>query len=95
MKFNKNDLIHSRNLIKALGKGKWELEGLEILAFADMMKWIGNLQKNIETDLTSEEAAEKAKIEEQQKTDSGTLVPKVIENVVKPMDVSKGIKKVK
>lgn len=89
MKFTKNDLSHSRNMLKVLGKGKWELEGMEILAFADMMRWFANLQRTIEMELSAEEAAEKAKLEEQQKLNSGMIEPKPVENPVKPIDSPK------
>lgn len=93
MKFTKNDLAPSRNLLKALGKGEWKLEGMEILAFADMMRWFAGLQKSIETELAAEEAAEKAKAEEQAKLNSGVLAPKVVEDPIKPVDAPKATNK--
>jgi len=89
MKFTKNDLSHSRNMLKVLGKGKWELDGMEILAFSDMMRWFANIQRTIEMELSAEEAAEKAKIDEQQKLNSGVLEPKIVQDPVKSIDPPK------
>ena len=36
------------NLIRILGRAKIELEGVEILAAADSMRWLARLQKQIE-----------------------------------------------
>ena len=36
------------NLIRILGRAKVELEGVEILAAADSMRWLARLQKQIE-----------------------------------------------
>lgn len=49
--FIKDDLNHSQNLIRALGKGKFELEGLEILALSDAMRWLSKLSQAIAKDL--------------------------------------------
>ncbi len=78
-----------KNLTKAISKGQWTLDGMEILAFSDMMRWIGGLQNKMETEIATEEAAEKAKIEEQQKLNSGAIEPKIVENPVKPIDAPK------
>lgn len=95
MKFTKNDLGPSRNMLKVLGKGEWKLDGMEILAFAEMMKWFAGLAKGIEMELMAEEAAEKAKAEEQAKLNSGILVAKPVEDLVKPVDAPKVSKKQK
>jgi hypothetical protein len=55
MKVTKNDLAPSRNMLKALGKGKWELDGMEIMAFSQMMQWFANLQRAMETEIAEEE----------------------------------------
>lgn len=49
--FIKDDLAHSQNLIKALGKGKFELEGLEVLALSDAMRWLSKLSQAISQNL--------------------------------------------
>jgi hypothetical protein len=36
------------NLLKMLGRAKMELEGVEILAAADSMRWLSRLSKQIE-----------------------------------------------
>jgi hypothetical protein len=93
MKLTKNDLVQMKNLTKAIAKGQWTLDGMEILAFSDMMRWVGGLQNRIEMELSAEEAAEKAKTEEQQKLNSGILEPKTVENPVKPIDMPKATNK--
>jgi hypothetical protein len=52
MKFDKNDLTQADNLIKALRKGKFELEGMEVLALAQAMGWLGRFAENIRQDLS-------------------------------------------
>ena len=86
MRFTKADLSHSKNLLKALGRGKWELEGMEILAFSDMMRWFNGLQNKIEMELIQEEAQEKAKAEEAKKLAEGKMIPTPVEDVIKPID---------
>lgn len=44
MEFTKQDLTQCENLIKALKKGSFTLEGMEVLALAQAMSWIGQLQ---------------------------------------------------
>ena len=48
MKFTKADLTQSGNLIKALRKGQFTLDGMEVLAFSDVMRWVSQLHKVIE-----------------------------------------------
>ena len=59
MKFDKRDLSQCNNLILALKKAKFELDGMEVLAFADMMKWVNYLHHNISQEA---EAAAKSAI---------------------------------
>jgi hypothetical protein len=92
MKINKTDLSHSRNMLKALGKGEWKLDGMEILAFAEMMKWFSNLQKAIEMEIAQEEANERARAAEMEKLKAGVIVPEEVQSPIRPMDV--GVKKV-
>ena len=89
MKFNKIDLAHSRNMLKVLGKGKWKLDGMEILAFAEMMRWFSGIQKNIEMELAQEEANEKAKAAEVEKLKAGKIEPKPVESPIKSIDSNK------
>jgi len=44
MEFTKQDLVQCENLIKALKKGTFQLEGVEVLALAQAMTWLGKLQ---------------------------------------------------
>jgi hypothetical protein len=64
MKFEKGDLTHCQNLVRALTKAKFEVEGLEVLALADVYKWVSNLQRTIEQEL----AAPPIKVEQEQIT---------------------------
>ena len=89
MKFNRNDLTQMKNLTKAISKGKWELDGLEILAFSDMMRWIGGLQSKMEIEIANDELAEKAKLDEQKKINEGKIEPKPVEDIVKQIDTPK------
>jgi len=44
MQFTKQDLVQCQNLIKALKKGAFTLEGMEVLALAQAMQWLGKLE---------------------------------------------------
>lgn len=44
MEFTKQDLVQCDNLIKALKKGTFQLEGIEVLALAQAMQWLGKMQ---------------------------------------------------
>jgi len=44
----KQDKALLDNLIRMLGRAKMELEGVEILAAADSMRWLSRFQKQIE-----------------------------------------------
>lgn len=48
--FTKQDNAHAQNMLKLLAKAKMELEGLEILAAAEVMKWFSALAKKIEAE---------------------------------------------
>lgn len=56
--FDKRDLAHCDNLIRAIKKAKFELDGMEVLAFAEVMKWVNGLYGQIKADL-EEQAAPK------------------------------------
>jgi hypothetical protein len=91
MKFNKIDLNHSRNMLKVLGKGEWKLDGMEILAFAEMMKWFSHIQKTVELEVAQDEVD--AKRVEAQKTSS--LEPKPVVPPITSIDGPKTAKKSK
>ena len=48
IKITKQDKSFLDNLIKVMGRVKIELEGVEILAAADSMRWLARLQKQVE-----------------------------------------------
>lgn len=48
IKFTPQDKALLDNLIRVLGRAKLELEGVEILAAADSMRWLSRLQKSVE-----------------------------------------------
>ena len=48
IKFTSSDKALLDNLLRLIGRAKLELEGVEILAAADSMRWLSRLQKNIE-----------------------------------------------
>lgn len=85
MKITKVDIVHSKNMLKALGRGKWEMEGMEILAFADMMRWFASLQNKMEVEVADEEAKEKFRLEEQKKLAENKIEPKPLEDPIKPL----------
>lgn len=51
MTFTKNDQVQIENLVRAMKKAKFELEGLEVLALADVFKWVNALHTNINEEL--------------------------------------------
>ena len=53
--FDKKDQIHQQNLQRLLIKAKMELEGQEILAAADVLRWVVFLGQKIEEDLKRQE----------------------------------------
>lgn len=48
IKFTSSDKALLDNLLRLIGRAKLELEGVEVLAAADSMRWLSRLQKNIE-----------------------------------------------
>jgi hypothetical protein len=91
-KFDRRDLIQCENLIKALKKAKFDLDGMEVLAFAEVMRWVNGIYNRIQADVVPAESPKptgvasmkevKSPIEEAPKT----AVP------VKPIKTSKKIK---
>jgi hypothetical protein len=52
MTFEKTDQVQVDNLIRALKKAKFEVEGLEVLALADVYRWVNHLKVKIDADLS-------------------------------------------
>ena len=50
-KWNKSDLIQAGNILVALKKAKYEVQGEEILAFGQAVRWISILHDEIANDL--------------------------------------------
>lgn len=51
MEVTKLDLTRADNLIKMLKRGKYELEGEEVLGFAQTFHWVATLKLKIEDEL--------------------------------------------
>lgn len=51
MKFDRKDMVHCENLVRTLKKGKFELNGMEVLAMSEMMKWVNYLYEGISADI--------------------------------------------
>jgi hypothetical protein len=48
IRITKQDKAFLDNLLRILGRAKLELEGVEILAAADSMRWLSRFQRQIE-----------------------------------------------
>jgi hypothetical protein len=55
MQFTKQDLQQLENLMRALRGGTFTFQGLEVLAFADCMKWASKLHENMSNSIIIEE----------------------------------------
>jgi hypothetical protein len=55
MQFNKYDLQQLENIMRALRGGAFTMQGLEILAFSDCMKWASRLQEIISKQIIADE----------------------------------------
>ena len=55
MDFTKVDLVHAENLIRALKKAKFDLDGMEVLAFAELFKWVNKLFYGIQKEVQEKE----------------------------------------
>lgn len=51
MRFNESDKTAVQNLIKALKKGEYKVDGMEVLALAEVFKWVGKIARMIDEDL--------------------------------------------
>lgn len=54
--FDKKDQVQCENLIKVLKKAKYELDGMEVLALAKVLEWVGKLSVTIDEDIKREDA---------------------------------------
>jgi len=68
MEFKQSDAIQLDNIIKIVRRGNYTLEGLEVLAMADAMKWLSNLQTSMKTEMLQAEA--KAKHDAEQRLEA-------------------------
>ena len=76
MDFTRQDQLNCDNLIKALKKGQFTLDGLEAIAFADAYKWLATLQAVIAVSI------------EKQKNQAAIEVKKVQEPITEPSPVA-------
>lgn len=60
MTFTQKDLLHCTNLIAALKKAKIEMDGMEILAMASALQWIGGLHSTIKDQVEKGQVLSKA-----------------------------------
>jgi hypothetical protein len=51
IEFNKVDLARLETVMKALKRGKYELEGDEVLAFSQSFAWLSSLFDKIQADI--------------------------------------------
>lgn len=58
--FDIKDRVHLKNLQKILSKAKIELDGAEILAAADVIRWVGILEQKIEKSIKDNEITQLA-----------------------------------
>lgn len=56
MEFTKQDINHAENLIKALKKGTYNFDGMEALAFAELLKWVNRLVIHVQSEVQKQEA---------------------------------------
>jgi len=83
-KFEKRDVVQCENLIKAIKKAKFELDGMEVLAFADVMRWVNGLYNKIQAEVQLAEAPKAPVVKE--------LVPPIAE-APKPAKAPRNSKK--
>lgn len=50
MKFEKKDLVQVENLVRCLKKGRFDLDAMEAVAFADVVRWVGNLHTAVKAE---------------------------------------------
>lgn len=69
MEVTKVDIARAENVIRALKRGKFEVEGEEILAFAQSFAWLGELIGRVQ-------AALAPKVEPPPAADQSTVKPR-------------------
>ena len=57
-------LIRIKNLLSMLGRGKWELQGEEILAFAQSIEFVLDLEKDLKAPIVPQPIEVKEPIKE-------------------------------
>lgn len=60
--FSKKDKTQVDNLIKIISRAEMKLQGVEVLAAADAMKWLSEMQVVIEKSLLTPPPVKKEKI---------------------------------
>jgi len=64
MQITQKDKSNAENLLRALNKARFnDIEGVEVLALADVFKWASGLVKRIDEDLILQQALSKATIQ--------------------------------
>jgi len=51
MKYTKSDLLRAENLIKIIKRGKYELDGMEALAFSQACAWFNGIVEEIKAEV--------------------------------------------
>jgi hypothetical protein len=85
MEFKRQDLNQLSNLLKCLNRGKFELDGQEILAFADLIRWATRLSAAAEVEVQLAEAKARADAERK------ALEPKEVKDAIQPEQPVSGI----
>lgn len=80
-RFEKRDVAQCENLIKAIKKAKFELDGMEVLAFAEVMRWVNGLYNKIQAEVQLAEAPKALVVKDL--VPPITEAPKSVENPVK------------
>lgn len=86
MKFTDADLAQLTNAITAMKKAKFELDGMEVLAFAETLRWMGGLHRQM-----------KDQIEEDKRPKAPQVisVPTPVIQEQEPVEPAKSIKPIK
>lgn len=91
-KFDKKDAVNCENLIKAIKKAKFELDGMEVLAMAEVFKWVGSLHARIQHEVSEAEKPKPLAVKQEQVpvvTEPETVKQKVTQEVTKKPKKSK------
>lgn len=79
MNFNKFDLEHAKNLLRAYNKGTFSFQGEEVLAMADCMRWVHGLIMLMEKEIEIEKNQQNAPKKEISKKEIALEQPKAVE----------------